>query len=227
MNQMWHCEKKKQVEAIIQTALTYQILAPYTAFVAVSEQVRSDPQGKGICVCVPVEMPEGVFYEGIFDQSPLRFLGLKFRRSRGDSGISPSITANGSSSSLAGNSTSDQILLTCTDNVDITSADSPLVQDETIATVQLLSVTGLENSVAALLLKHLQQIILPPGYSGELVFEVPVRKGRVVRVLWDEEASTLTEAVVIDLIKRSLLSWRVPQWLMDTVRLTLWIQTDN
>ncbi|MEQ8959249.1 MAG: after-VIT domain-containing protein, partial [Coleofasciculus sp. C2-GNP5-27] len=57
-----------------------------------------------------------------------------------------------------------------------------------------------------------------------LVFEFPVRKGRVVRVLWDEDASSLNEAVVIDLIKRSLLSWRVPQWLMDTVRLTLRIE---
>jgi Ca-activated chloride channel homolog len=225
MNQMWHCEKKTQVEAIIKTALTYQILAPYTAFVAVSEQIRTDPQGKGICVSVPVEVPEGVSYEGIFDQSPMRFLGLKFRRSRGNSGLPPSLTTNGASSPVVGDSIP-QPLLNCTD-VDITPTPSPPVPDETITNLQVLSVTGLEKSSATLLTQHLQQVILPSGYCGELVFEFPVCKGRVVRVLWDEDASSLNEAVVIDVIKRSLLSWRVPQWLMDTVRLTLRIKTDK
>jgi hypothetical protein len=42
-------------------------MSDYTAFVAVSEEVRTDPDsGEPVTVQVPVNMPEGVSYEGIF-----------------------------------------------------------------------------------------------------------------------------------------------------------------
>ncbi|MCD4701969.1 MAG: carboxypeptidase regulatory-like domain-containing protein, partial [Candidatus Aegiribacteria sp.] len=54
------------VTEITSTALKYQILSDYTSFVAVSEEVRTDSSGNTMTVEVPVNMPEGVSYEGIF-----------------------------------------------------------------------------------------------------------------------------------------------------------------
>lgn len=55
------------IDEITDTALDYQIMSEYTAFVAVSEEVRTDPDsGEPIRVQVPVNMPEGVSYEGVF-----------------------------------------------------------------------------------------------------------------------------------------------------------------
>ncbi len=56
---------------------------------------------------------------------------------------------------------------------------------------------------------------------AKIVFEFRVRNCRVGRVVLDDKASTLQETAVIDLIKRSLSSWRVPQSVPSTVRLTL------
>ncbi len=65
-NQMVSGETKSGVEAVTDTALTYQLLSPYTAFVAVSDEVRVDPAEVSVSVQVPVEMPEAISYEGIF-----------------------------------------------------------------------------------------------------------------------------------------------------------------
>lgn len=65
MNQMFSYETKAGVEAVTDTALTYQLLSPYTAFVAVGEDVRVDRNGTQRRVQVPVELPEGVSYTGI------------------------------------------------------------------------------------------------------------------------------------------------------------------
>jgi len=65
-NQMFDYEKKSMVDKVTDTALSYQLLSEYTAFVAVSEEVRVEPGGKSISMEVPVEMAEGVSYEGIF-----------------------------------------------------------------------------------------------------------------------------------------------------------------
>ena len=54
------------VDEITDTALDYQIMSEYTSFVAVSEEVRTDPDGNPITVQIPVNMPDGVSYEGVF-----------------------------------------------------------------------------------------------------------------------------------------------------------------
>jgi len=55
------------IDEITDTALDYQIMSDYTSFVAVSEEVRTDPDsGDPVTVQVPVNMPEGVSYEGVF-----------------------------------------------------------------------------------------------------------------------------------------------------------------
>ena len=55
-----------QVIQITELALEYQILSDYTAFLAVSEEVRTDPDGNPVRVEVPVNMPDGVSYDGVF-----------------------------------------------------------------------------------------------------------------------------------------------------------------
>jgi Ca-activated chloride channel family protein len=55
------------IDEITDTALDYQIMSEYTSFVAVSEEVRTDPDsGEPVTVQVPVNMPDGVSYDGIF-----------------------------------------------------------------------------------------------------------------------------------------------------------------
>jgi len=66
MNQMVGGDTKAGVDAVTDTALTYQLLSQYTAFVAVSDDVRVNPDLGSVSVQVPVEMPEGISYEGIF-----------------------------------------------------------------------------------------------------------------------------------------------------------------
>lgn len=66
MNQMVSGDTKGGVEAVIDTALTYQLLSQYTAFVAVSDDIRVNPNQDSISVQVPVEIPEAISYEGIF-----------------------------------------------------------------------------------------------------------------------------------------------------------------
>ena len=66
MNQMVGGETKRGVEAVTDTALTYQLLSQYTAFVAVSDDVRVNPADSSVSIQVPVEMPEGLSFEGIF-----------------------------------------------------------------------------------------------------------------------------------------------------------------
>ena len=52
-------------DAVTELGLDYRMMTQYTSFVAVEEQVVTK-DGKPRTVLVPVEMPEGVSYEGIF-----------------------------------------------------------------------------------------------------------------------------------------------------------------
>jgi len=65
-NQMVSGDTKAGVEAVTDTALTYQLLSQYTAFVAVSDDVRANLEIPGVTVSVPVEMPEAVSHLGVF-----------------------------------------------------------------------------------------------------------------------------------------------------------------
>lgn len=64
-NQMFQGETATGVAAITETALLYCLLSKYTAFVAVTEEVRVDANGRTYRVPVPVETPEGMQPEKI------------------------------------------------------------------------------------------------------------------------------------------------------------------
>ena len=88
------------IDEITDTALDYQIMSEYTSFVAVSEEVRTDPDsGEPVTVQVPVNMPDGVSYEGIFGtDSEGDMSGMHYSRSLNGS------AAPSSSYGLAGGS---------------------------------------------------------------------------------------------------------------------------
>lgn len=87
--------------------------------------------------------------------------------------------------------------------------------------LEVISVTGLDEIGIADLTQHLQQLNFASGFSSEIIFEFTVNKGRVGRVVLDEKASTLKDAVVVEKIKRSLLLWRVSPSTTGKVILTL------
>lgn len=69
--------KPELKEQIIATALEYRLMSQYTSFVAVEEKVVN-VNGQPRKVDVPVEMPEGVSYEGIFGEGEQPVLGGGF-----------------------------------------------------------------------------------------------------------------------------------------------------
>jgi len=56
-------------EQIVRVALTHRLVTPFTSFVAVEERVVNEG-GASRTVRVPVEMPDGVRYEGVFGEAP-------------------------------------------------------------------------------------------------------------------------------------------------------------
>ncbi|TET21385.1 MAG: VWA domain-containing protein [Candidatus Stahlbacteria bacterium] len=66
-DQMYHGQDEDIVNEITELALKYRIMSKYTSFVAVSEEVRN-VDGKLETVQVPVPIPEGVSYEGVFGE---------------------------------------------------------------------------------------------------------------------------------------------------------------
>jgi hypothetical protein len=62
---MYRGQRPELVEQITRTALAYALVTRYTSFVAVDEKVVND-SGVIRTYEVPVEMPQGVSYEGVF-----------------------------------------------------------------------------------------------------------------------------------------------------------------
>ncbi|MEH2262081.1 after-VIT domain-containing protein [Nostoc sp.] len=79
-------------------------------------------------------------------------------------------------------------------------------KESSVPHLQVVSVTGLNQQMISLLTQYLQAIQLPRGFGGDLVFEFQLNQGRVRQLLLNEEASSLKEQTVIELIKRSLLA---------------------
>lgn len=64
-------ETPELVTAITETALKYSLMSQYTSFVAVGEAVRGDgasASGPALTEVVPVELPLGTSYDGVFGQ---------------------------------------------------------------------------------------------------------------------------------------------------------------
>ena len=64
---LMHAQGESNREPITQLGLEYRLMTPYTSFVAVEETIVTEG-GEPRRVEVPVEIPEGVSYEGIFGE---------------------------------------------------------------------------------------------------------------------------------------------------------------
>ena len=228
MKSMVSVETTEGVEAVTDTALTYQLLSQYTAFVTVSDDVRVNSESVSVSMQVPVEMPEGISYQGVYSSfGSSSFASLRAQPSYsqsefGDIGNSGPFDMFDITLISPGMMIDDESEDSVSDDGSLHQLASP---SPFSSQLEIISVTGLEAAATASLTEYLQKLSLPVGFSGEIVFEFPVQKGRVKRIMLDEKASTLKEATVIDLIKRSLLSWQVPQSVTGTIRLTLRINS--
>ena len=196
MQQMLGFETKANVEAVTTTALTYQLLSQYTAFVAVSDDVRVDAAADFISMQVPVEIPEGMNF-----------------------GVSACGAVEPSSCVEA--SMPSQVL---SDTAIIPRTVTPTVKCHN--RVEIVSVTGLDSVEIAALKLHLQHLILLPVSNSPIVFEFTVDKGRVWQLVLDERASSpIDEDIIFQYVKKSLVIWQPSPLLTATVRLTLRIKS--
>ncbi|MEG4395709.1 VIT domain-containing protein [Microcoleus sp. BROC3] len=207
MNQMFGGETKSLVEAVTNTALTYRLLSEYTAFVAVSEEVRVEPDGTRRRVQVPVELPQGVSYEGIFESG-----GAEQTR-----GGSRSVTSTRNSAPV-----SPAPAMPRPPGYGELQRPKPLV-----SRLQVVSAEGLDTGALAALTQYLQSVNLPAGVSGETVWELSVQDGRVARLAIDTQTSTLQATDAVETLKKALSSWQPPAGFKGTLRLKLRITVDR
>ncbi|PSB40538.1 trypsin, partial [filamentous cyanobacterium Phorm 6] len=220
MNQMFGGDTKSLVEAVTNTALTYHLLSEYTAFVAVSEEVRVDPDGSRRRVQVPVELPQGVSYEGIFQRDEDEQTRGRVRNLtpiRGPVPVSPAPTVT-----------------------EQAPYSQPRAQKPKASRLQVISAEGLDAGTRAALTQYLQSVNLPAGVSGETVWELWVQDGRVTRVAIlfvgaapvgagfanDTQTSTMQATDAIESLKAALNSWQPPAGFKGTLRLKLRINID-
>ena len=241
-SQMFGCETTSGVDAVTATALSYQLLSPYTAFVAFSSEAGSKA-GNLVSVQVPVQLPEWVSLGGIFaaaDMKSARGLAMRSGRLRQPI-INRSI--NNDRSGFEGGSDRSKCKNACS-SADAGSPQPPLKRGAlTLLTIAPLFKGGWGDptlqgngegivrteavfaQLTAQLRRHLDSVCIPGGLSGKVVFELPVRRGRVVRVVLDDRASTLKNnaALVLTAIKQNLQAWPVSPGLSGTLRVTLQI----
>ena len=204
MNQMFGGETKSLVESVTNTALNYRLLSEYTAFVAVSEEVRVEPDGTRRRVQVPVELPQGVSYEGVFES---------------EKSIEPTRGGTRSFSPLP------SPMLPAPQRQQPYRELKP--QQQSTSRWQIVTAEGLDTVATAALTQYLQSITLPTGISGETVWELSVKNGRVAKVAINSQASTLQATDAIETLKSTLISWQPPAGLKGTVRLKLRINPDR
>jgi Ca-activated chloride channel homolog len=225
-NQMLGYETKTGVEDITETALAYQLLSEYTAFVAVSEEVRVNPNGESITVEVPVEMPEGVQHQGIFDSHQTEELvrGITMPQGAFRSRMAKSVTS------------APAPMMSMMSMMPLSAPSGGFAEEEeqkeelTELTIKIISAIALDQSLLDQsliddLTIHLQKLTLPSGFSGEMVFEFLVFSGRVAKIMFDEDASTLKDVDVIDIIKLGLATWRTSKYNKHSLRLILKINS--
>ncbi|NQE36254.1 VIT domain-containing protein [Microcoleus asticus] len=210
MNQMFGAETKSLVEAVTNTALTYRLLSEYTAFVAVSEEVRVEPDGTRRRVQVPVELPQGVSYEGIFESGGAESTRGGIRNATPTRAQAPVMPAP------------------VMPPPPRQRGNGELQPSQPKASRwEVVSAEGLDAGAIAALTQYLQSVNLPAGVSGETVWELSVQDGRVARVGIDTQTSTLQATDAVETLKRALSSWQPPAGLKGKLRLKLRITVDR
>ena len=202
---MHGAETPEGIAAATETALAYRLMSPYTAFVAVSEEVRVDPQGRRVKVDVPIVMPEGVSYEGIFGRDEEKDNAMSGMKQRSYAGAAPPpkpLPHPGRPPVAEAQPT------------DPARVPGP-------ARVSLVHAGGLDAAASGALARHLATLTLPPGTSGRALYTLTLRAGKLAALVRDARASTLTDQAALVALERALRAWAVPAGLTGTVKLTL------
>ncbi|MEA5485196.1 MULTISPECIES: VIT domain-containing protein [Pseudanabaena] len=226
MNQMFGGEVKSLVDAVTQTALNYRLLSQYTAFVAVSDEVRVNPDGSKMTVQVPVEMPQGVDFGMISgemaDTQALKPAAPSPLASPRQSTI---VTGRVRGGTITGKDQLNTRLRTEVDSVNSPSEASKVRKHAPISQIQVVSITGLTGMdvVAAqqAIAQQLQSINVPAGVRGTVVLEIPIQNGRLTRFVLDDVTSTVSDKNLVEMIKRSLQNVILPSTAKGSIRLTL------
>jgi Ca-activated chloride channel family protein len=227
MNQMFGGEVKSLVDAVTQTALNYRLLSQYTAFVAVSEEVRVNPDGGKVTVNVPVEMPQGVNF-GMTSGEVANSSSLK--PAAPNSVPMPSQQYNSrvrlqGGTTLTGGDQLNTRLSPKVDSENIPAEPSKVSQQATASKVQIVSISGIAGVdigiVQQAIAQQLQSIKVPAGFNGTVVLEIPIQNGRLTRFVLDDVVSTVIDKNLVDLIKRSLQNIVLSSTAKGNIRLTL------
>jgi Ca-activated chloride channel family protein len=240
MSQMFGGEVKSLVDAVTQTALNYRLLSQYTAFVAVSEEVRVNPDGGKGTVQVPVLLPEGVNFGAVTDG-----IQEQAAKSAPSSVMAspPAPTYNAApnnapmrSRGLIGNGA----VAESSKDVDSSIRSEPKVsgridlgslsdkKEDSQASnsqIQVVSITGLTGvdlvTAQQAIAQQLSSLKVPAGLNGTVILEIPIQNGRLIKFLLDDVASTLQDKNLVEMLKRSLLNVMLPSTAKGTIRLTL------
>ena len=219
MNQMFGGETKSGVDAVTNTAMAYRLLSQYTAFIAVSEEVRVNPDGTRQRVQVPVELPQGVSYDGIFgtrDQDRNAYTTGNVQ-----SAAPPAPSMVPGRRGAAGTRGGYNSPVPSTTVVPLQEAEETSRSKPSPSRIQVISADGLDPAAIASITQLLQNVNLTASATGEIVLEFPVSNHRVGRMVLDDTVSTLQEQTVIDEIKRSLATWQAPSSVSGKIRLKL------
>ncbi|MCU0545572.1 MAG: after-VIT domain-containing protein [Oscillatoriaceae cyanobacterium Prado104] len=222
MNQMLQYETKVGVEMVTETALTYQLLSQYTAFVAVSDDVRVEPGTESVSVNVPVEMPEAVEYGGVYGNTDYMARAITVG---GSAPVAEFMRVRALVDRSAGGSLG--FSFDCMEEVPAPAGSAPSTPPKPRRTspVEVVSATGLDEVAIDSLNEHLKTLNVPPGTNGELVLELVFGKARVNRIVVDAAASTLADVELLKTIRRWLFTWRIPHSIENAVRLTLRVRS--
>ncbi len=209
MNQLYGNEVKSLVDQVTDTALAYRLLSQYTAFVAVSQEVRVDPDGTRRSVEVPVELPEGVSYEGIFGQEVNRAPGSPLgaapsrRRAAGTRGGVRRGGINRPSPLVQ------PLAIPPGDMTESTLEPSEPRCSPVNPKIAVIKADGLTSEQLAMLKEYLCNAAGFSGVTGDVFLEVSVRNGNLVRVVVDDIQSTIGDRDVLSRLRQVLQQWRV------------------
>lgn len=214
MNQMVQGETKSRVAEVTDTALAYHLLSQYTAFVAVSDDMRVEPNSQSMSVQVPVEMPEAVFgaSPGLMTRRQVSRVPLAAMAAPVDY---PEMSREGACQADLG------LINPSLMQMDVPSSPAYRAQSLQTSRIEIVRCEGLSAEWVAQLTQRLQNLSLSNGVKGELVLEFSVQNGRVKALIVDDTLSTIQDIQMIDEIKRSLLTWQPSTTLNTKVILTL------
>ncbi|TVQ18352.1 MAG: VWA domain-containing protein [Leptolyngbya sp. DLM2.Bin15] len=230
MNQLYAMETVEGVNAVTQTALAYRLLSQYTAFVAVTEEVRVDPDGTRRTVEVPVELPDGVRHEGIFgpdfdfDSTDLHDLMI------GSFSAPPPSLAAPFPTSTAGSRQPTRSIPQSMPSFELEDVLDDIDDEHRLEIIELtLDGVALTNSddIYTNLDQYLQNLYISDRPSGILLIELRLVNGSVQQVLLDDQASTLDDLSFIQQVRNHLRGWRSPASTTGTLRLSVRVTNES